>query len=117
MQDYKPHIHAELIKAWADGAIIQYINQQGEWVDVSANNAAWFDDRKYRVKPKDRSAFIGVGYNNGFKHTTGVYSQFVHVPDSIKRDCGDIYSDMDVIELIIDSTTGKIKDCVFRGKR
>lgn len=50
----KPHKHAELIKAWADGARIQY---------KPAGRAAWHDwdeiycpsfheEREYRIKPE-----------------------------------------------------------------
>ena len=44
----KPHKHAELIKAWADGAEIQW-NCQGTW----CNDAPiWDEDMEYRIKPK-----------------------------------------------------------------
>lgn len=47
-----PHKHAELIKAWADGAEIQIkITGFGSstWVDA---NPAWNPDFDYRIKPK-----------------------------------------------------------------
>lgn len=47
----KPHKHAELIKAWADGAEIQYKSiPDGEWVDDADPtwNAEVFD---FRIKP------------------------------------------------------------------
>ena len=43
-----PHKHAALIKAWADGAQIQYKDQAGEWEDTNPN---WYPDMEYRVKP------------------------------------------------------------------
>lgn len=46
-----PHKHAELIKAWADGAIIQCRhNTSPEWKDV--NNPSWVSGVNYRVKPE-----------------------------------------------------------------
>ena len=45
------HKHADLIKAWADGAIIQYWDFTGRWVDVS--NPCW-EQEKYRIKPEPR---------------------------------------------------------------
>lgn len=47
----QPHKHAELIKAWADGAEIQ-VHDTGEWLDVFGT-PSWFTDSKYRIKPKD----------------------------------------------------------------
>ena len=46
----KPHKHAELIKAWADGAEIQYKHKAWGWVDDS--EPYWQFDTKYRIKPK-----------------------------------------------------------------
>lgn len=47
-----PHKHAASIKAWADGAKIQYLlpgyEHQG-WRD--AINPSWQEDCQYRVKP------------------------------------------------------------------
>ena len=47
----KPHKHAELIKKWADGAIIQVKTLSGTWVDVCNNNPFWEPNHEYRVKP------------------------------------------------------------------
>lgn len=53
----KPHKHAELIKAWADGAEIQeYIrpissNWEFEWTDNP--NPTWERDNEYRIKPRE----------------------------------------------------------------
>jgi hypothetical protein len=47
----KPHVHAELIKAWADGAEIQ--SRTGidkEWYD--AFNPQWREHHEYRIKPE-----------------------------------------------------------------
>ena len=43
------HKHADLIKAWADGAIIQKNNGMGFWVEV--NHPDWMDWEVYRIKP------------------------------------------------------------------
>jgi hypothetical protein len=47
----KPHKHAECIKAWADGAEIEY------WSDVYADwhpsiNPSWHLQTTYRIKPQ-----------------------------------------------------------------
>lgn len=45
-----PHKHAAVIKAWADGATVQY-KVHGDWRDCGAA-PGWFKDEKYRVKPE-----------------------------------------------------------------
>ena len=46
------HKHAEIIKAWADGAKIQY-KWSGEWCDWKAETAPEFNPLKdYRIKPE-----------------------------------------------------------------
>lgn len=44
------HKHAELIKAWADGAEIQVYNQ--DWLDCFA--PSWCDYLEYRIKPEPK---------------------------------------------------------------
>ena len=47
----KPHRHAELIKAWADGAVIQvYKPHWDEWHDC---HVPIWDADEYRIKPRD----------------------------------------------------------------
>jgi len=43
------HKHADLIKAWADGAQIEYWSFNDTWVEVS--NPCW-EQELYRIKPK-----------------------------------------------------------------
>ena len=46
----KPHVHAEVIKAWADGAEIEYFSCSYQcWMPI-AKNSNWYPDVKYRVK-------------------------------------------------------------------
>ena len=47
----KPHKHAELIKAWADGVEIQYLFQDGTWGDT--NKPLWLENEVYRIKPRE----------------------------------------------------------------
>jgi hypothetical protein len=50
----KPHKHAELIKAWADGATIQvkYTDDPQYWIDK--DNPAWHPNDQYRIKPETK---------------------------------------------------------------
>ena len=51
--EVKPHKHAELIKAWADGATIEVWSPWGEeWRD--ATTPSWDGSNKYRIKPKSK---------------------------------------------------------------
>lgn len=59
----KPHIHADLIKAWADGAEIEYKNcgfGGSKWIQIDCPN--WDNDIEYRIKPKEsiHAALINV---------------------------------------------------------
>jgi hypothetical protein len=49
------HVHAEVIKAWADGAEIQCKGPGvKEWYSFRADEQpGWFPSWQYRVKPKD----------------------------------------------------------------
>ena len=47
-----PHKHAEVIKAWADGAVIQYSYIGKPWKDItSSHNFSTSNDYRYRIKP------------------------------------------------------------------
>ena len=52
----KPHKHAALIKAWADGAEIQLYNtyntMDGSWTNTEA--PMWLKENIYRIKPTTR---------------------------------------------------------------
>lgn len=48
------HKHAELIKAWADGAIIQYKVGDDRWLDSHDNDPSWVIESEYRIKPETK---------------------------------------------------------------
>ena len=51
----KPHKHAELIKAWADGAEIQISVSKCElWEDALPDFLVWNDEYQYRIKPEPK---------------------------------------------------------------
>ena len=60
----KPHKHAELIKAWADGATIERL-----WIDSHHPDRAWWlvdyeptwdDYLEYRIKPEPKPDVVGM---------------------------------------------------------
>lgn len=46
----QPHKHAEVIKAWADGAEVQYQYKSGDWQDEIYPSFA--KDLNWRIKPR-----------------------------------------------------------------
>ena len=66
-----PHVHAELIKMWADDPTIkfQYYNTGAEdWIDVNTGEPTWHTNTKYRVKPKVK---IEKRYRYAFRNASG----------------------------------------------
>lgn len=87
----KPHKHAELIKAWADGAEIQ-AQICGDWCDDYSPR--WSLDGKYRIKPEPKPDVVyttNIKYDFGWKwvNTTAL----------------EIHN----LRLIFDGETGKLK--------
>ena len=93
----KPHKHAKLIKAWADGALIEYWSKTTkQWTDVEAVNPYWRETTEYRIKPKPDIVYYGVidlATSKGF-----LDAAFTRFND-----------DGDHIKLTFDGETGKLK--------
>lgn len=67
----KAHLHAELIKAWADdpsGVVIQYRNPGCDWRNTYNNEPSWDVDTQYRIKPKTQKV---KKYNFSYKNKFG----------------------------------------------
>ncbi len=86
----KPHVHAELIKAWADGAEIEYRDRQNPWVPMPTHGD-WEDFFEYRIKPE-------------LKPDVVVYGHFAPSYLSKRFDSG--YHNL---QLTFDGETGKLK--------
>lgn len=66
----QPHKHAAVIKAWADGAQIQYrfkstLNDWSEW--MPCNGPSWSTANEYRVKPTPVPLWA-VAHDAFFRH-------------------------------------------------
>jgi hypothetical protein len=93
----KPHKHAELIKAWADGAIIQYSTYGELWFDDDCPE--WNDDSViFRIKPEPKPDV--VTYCALPLKTELTYFGFAMSPLKTKADN---------LKLIWDGETGKLK--------
>lgn len=53
-----PHPHAKLIKAWADGAIIEVLTSAGYWAQLAT--PTWSVTRTYRIKPEPPEPIVIV---------------------------------------------------------
>ena len=71
----KPHKHAELIKAWADGAEIEerYIDKDNQdfydWVEFNGD-WSYIDNYEYRVKPEPKLDY----YTKHIAYKARIYS-------------------------------------------
>lgn len=66
----EPHPHAELIKAWADGAKIQLkVRDAEEWIDT--DSPVWTKCHEYRIKPESEPS------NEAWKPKKGISYLFV----------------------------------------
>ena len=89
------HKHAELIKAWADGAEIQFYTVTREWIDI--DNPDWKEGFRYRIKPKPDV----VDYLITHIHL-GVNEKDIHVfKFALENDAN--------LKIIYDGETGKLK--------
>jgi len=62
----KPHVHADVIKEWADGVAIQYYNTvRGGWEDIEKSIPSFNISTKYRVKPKPQTDLEKYGVEVG----------------------------------------------------
>jgi hypothetical protein len=64
----KPHKHAELIKAWADGAVIEHKNSEFSWEVV--DNPTWSPDNTYRLKKSVLNDFVLIIFASPFVETS-----------------------------------------------
>jgi len=69
-----PHKHAALIKAWADGAEIEFKHGEGCWTTVF--DPSWTDVSEYRIKPTPKPDVVEYRYadccHNGDCYTRGI---------------------------------------------
>ena len=94
-----PHKHAALIKQWADGAEIEYRDENHRWNRVSMPH--WDYDTIYRVKPEPkpdvvRYACLDIDCNNKVTARSNFFSVSALRCDNLK--------------VVFDGETGELKD-------
>ena len=90
-----PHKHADTIKAWADGAEIEFLDtlsREPLWRE--ATRPTWNVDTDYRVKPEPEPDLHLYPYAVQYKHESG-YGRTISTRDKLK--------------LTFDGETGKLK--------
>ena len=99
-----PHVHAELIKAWADGTSIQrYNNTLQQWKDCNDLLLDWNPCTKYRVKPEPKPDVV-------------LYAMIEAVPEFGHAKIRSVHADVhkiksDTCMFVFDGETGALKDC------
>jgi len=90
-----PHIHAELIKAWADGAEIEAYQGSGSWKNVAS--PSWNIGTTYRIKPEPKPdrVYYGAFDVNGLTAIDSCFTKF--------------HDEGDHIKVTFDGETGKLK--------
>jgi hypothetical protein len=91
------HKHAELIKAWADGAIIQYKDIKGLWIDMDWIMPNWDScECEFRIKPEPKPDVVKSFYANLNYHFQGMH---------ISARLDEVHN----LKLTFDGETGKLK--------
>ena len=107
-----PHVHAALIKAWADGCaqIQEYHQSKRVWVDIGVNGAPilWNAVGVYRIKPEPKPDVVS------YAHVTGKEAwrtPYVVVSSSHNWNDGEHeqYTNPVNAQFIFDGETGKLK--------
>lgn len=97
----KPHKHADLIKAWADGAEVEYFSSwHSKWVPCPS--PLWDCDKDYRIKPEPKPDYVekcSLHMNLSWR-----YGQ---PPEHLKH--AHHYVEVGEFKLTFDGETGKLK--------
>lgn len=95
-----PHKHAELIKAWADGAEIQSQYTNGVWYTVAEPD--WNGGWSFRTKPEPKPDV--VKYCNIYPTNVGGFQASVRTVKRVGRDLS-----VGIVEFTFDGETGLLK--------
>lgn len=92
------HKHAELIKAWADGAEIQIKTVYYDRVWLDDLNPSWGEHNEYRIKPEPKPDVIDYAYviKNPMNHS------MTKIEWTVKKWAN--------LKLTFDGETGKLKN-------
>jgi len=100
----KPHVHKDLIIAWADGAEIEFkLRGEKEWRSYQSlgipNNPKWDETTLYRIKPEpDIVKYMGFDCHDDERFCSELHNILEIVDDWHKQ-----------VKLTFDGETGKLK--------
>lgn len=96
----KPHKHAELIKAWADGAEIEIKDRVTGWWGAISIGGEWYEEDEYRIKPEPKPDVVKSFMLTKANQLWDVETYIAHKPN---------------LKLTFDGGTGELKDAeVFK---
>ena len=90
----KPHKHADVIKAFADGKQIQfrYYNNQ-EWLDWDSDTCPTFlEYYQYRVKPEPLSFYGALSLDSNFVQWDSSQTWLANIKATFDTETGEIIS-------------------------
>jgi hypothetical protein len=95
-----PRKHAELIKAWADGEEIEFLNARtGNWEHILFPE--WYAQTLYRIKRESRKPDRAViFYESNHSEYGRTYTEYAPVPANITKHN---------LKLTFDGETGRLK--------
>lgn len=108
-----PRKHSLIIKAWADGAEIQYWDPYIErWVDIA--HPSFLHETEYRIKPQDvsdviRYAKVGVSDCGKYFHIEGLWKINSYDDKQMVSDTDQTYDVVGQIMLVFDGETKILK--------
>lgn len=109
----KPHKHSEQIKAWANGAVIQYWSVLNEsWMDSENNEPKWYEHVIYRVKAVPKPAIVSY---NGFYQSDDYPELFTadrptySDPHLVAKSFQNGWTCVAIIKTTVDGDTFKVK--------
>lgn len=93
----KPHKHAEIIKAWADGAEIESFDEHdGGW--SLCLTPRWYISQQYRIKPKPTPDVVKYVSVKLHWHTKGIARW-----DNVEAKCANL-------KIVFNGETGELKE-------
>ncbi len=78
------HKHADLIHAWADGAIIQIMNADGRWEDITCT-PQWNPFALYRIKPEEKKPVVRWLWARFTDGKPSLYSSWFMAEDEVTQ--------------------------------
>lgn len=96
-----PHKHADLIKAWADGAKIEGRTADTNEYWTLIGHPQWHEHWQYRIKPEPKPDVVVYGRMKDYVQELDEYPQVT--------DIAHVKSRHDNLKFIFDGETGKLK--------